>query len=255
MLIAILFMPLTLSLFLFEKSISKFFILYVVESDLKKLIIIDEKLNIKDFQQARYNKSAKILFFIVLWPILRFDFYYLILILSLTIFTYKYPYLKLKRSFKKDISLVKYQFPIWLRQIQILLHNNNVINSLIISKPQAPSIIKSELESLIVELEKNPNNVEVFSSFMDKFNISEVNRAMKLLYRCYLVDKKESSKQLNRMIVTTTKWLRRERLSRQEDSLSIYEWIGILPLFGVTIIFLVLLTILITNIFGKGVSV
>lgn len=252
MIFAMIFMPLTLVLFLFEKSISHFFTTYVYESDLELYLTYKENQDLSVFQKKRYLSSSKILFFIIFFPILKFNPYFLVFIIALTAYAYKKPYLKIKREYKESLALVRYQFPIWLRQIQILLHNNNVINSLIFSKDFAPDIIKQDLEELIFVLSKSPNDVTAFTAFMDQFNISEINRAMKLLYRCYIVDKNESSKQLNRLIATTTKWIRQERLERQEDKMSFYEWVGIMPLLGVTFIFLIMMASLLANIFGKG---
>ncbi len=252
MLIAMIFMPLTLTLFLFEKTISDFFISYVYEKDCKHYLNFAKCNDLQQFQNNRYIKSSKFLFFIIFWPILKFNYYYLIAIIALTFFVYKQPYWRLKREYKQKLALVRYQFPIWLRQIQILLHNNNVINSLILSQSQAPDIIKADLQKLIDILNKSPNNVLAFGNFMEQFKISEINRAMKLLYRCYVVDKTESSQQLNRMIASTTKWIRYQRIERQNDNLAFFEWIGIVPLFGVTLIFLVLMASLLANMFGRG---
>lgn len=253
MIFAIGFLPLTLGLFLFEKSISDFFITYVFEKDLETYLNHSENESLKEFQNSRYYDSSKVLFFIIFLPIFRFNFFYLVFILSATYYMYKRPYYKVKKAYAKNLSLVRYQFPIWLRQIQVLLYNNNVINSLILSKDQAPDIIKEDLEKLIIELEESPNNVYAFTLFMEQFNISEINRAMKLLYRCYIVDKEESSKQLNRMIASTTKWIRHQRLERQANNLSFYEWVGLLPLIGVTVVFLVMMISLVNSLFGKGV--
>lgn len=255
MMTAIIFIPITAMTFLFEKSIRNFFVNYVYENDLTKFLNYDNQIDLITFQINRYSKSSKILIALVFLPLLNFNLYLLFLILSLTYFIYKKPYWKHKKQYEKNFALVKYQFPIWLRQIQILLHNNNVINALIYSQDFAPEIIKKDLKQLINELSVSPNDVNAFIEFMDYFKISEINRAMKLLYRCYIVDKDESSKQLNRMIVSTTKWIRQERLERQQDNLSYFEWIGIIPLIGVTIIFLVIMASLITNLFGKGVGI
>lgn len=253
MVLAIIFLPISLTLFLFEKSISNFFITYVHEGDLKRLLIYQSKFELETFQTNRYIKSSKLLFFIIFFPILKFNLLYLLAVFTLTYFMYKQPYWKLKKEYKTNLALLRYQFPIWLRQIQILLHNNNVINSLILSQAQAPSIIKDDLEKLIAILNESPNNVVAFSEFMQHYKISEINRAMKLLYRCYIVNKNESAQQLNRMIASTTKWIRQERLERQDNNLSYFEWIGIIPLFGLTLVFMALMTILISNLFGKGV--
>lgn len=254
MMSAIIFIPITAIVFLFEKSIRNFFISYVYENDLVKYLNFDNKIDLETFQVNRYSKSGKNLILLVLLPLFNFNLYLLFFILALTYITYKRPYWKHKKMYEQNLALVRYQFPIWLRQIQILLHNNNVINSLINSQETAPTIIKKDLKLLINVLNESPNDINAFIQFMDYFKISEINRAMKLLYRCYLIDKNESSKQLNRMIASTTKWIRQERLQRQKDNLSYFEWIGIIPLFGVTIIFLVIMANLIINLFGKGVG-
>ena len=250
----LIFVPAVVATFLFEKSIKSIFVKYIFENELVKYLDYDKQTDIISFQKTRYEKSCKILVFLIALPVLKFNLYFLFLVLVLTFITYKKPYWTYKKKYKASVSLVKYQFPIWLRQIQILLHNNNVINSLAYSQTLAPSIIKDDLNRLIKALKLSPNDVNVFVEFMDYFNISEINRAMKLLYRTYIVDKDESSKQLSRMIVSTTKWIRQERLERQKDNLVYFEWIGIIPLFGVTLVFLVIMASLITNLFGKGVG-
>ena len=94
MILAMIFMPLTLLLFLFEKSISNFFITYVYESDLELYLNYQQNQDIKTFQENRYITSSKILFFIIFFPILNFNLYFLAAIVGLTYYVYKKPYLK-----------------------------------------------------------------------------------------------------------------------------------------------------------------
>lgn len=254
MLIYIFYIIMFFFLFFFEKSLRHMINNYLFEQDLKLLLETNSTSDFSAFQEKRYHKSSRVLLLLVFFPLLKFNLFYGIFVVALSFHYYKKPYLDLKRKFKKDLSLVRYQFPIYLRQIQILLYTNNVLNALILSKEYAPEIIVSELNLLIESLSKNPNNIQAFKDFMSQFKISEVDRAMKLLYRTYIVDKDESSKQLTRMISSTTKWIRQERLERQEGSIKSYEWLGIVPLFGVTIVFLVIMAALLNNLFGKGGS-
>ncbi len=235
---------------LFEKSVQNFILEYGYESKLDKLI---DKEAIKTFQLNRYKKVARILLLLLLFPLLNFDIRYFSIVILIAIYEYKRPYLKLKKDFDDNLSTLRYQFPIWLRQIQILLYSNNVLNSLRLSLDQAPEIVKQDLNNLIKKLEDNPNDIDAFTDFMSDFSISEIDRAMKLLYRTYIIDQEDTSKQLNRMIISTTKWIKDERVNRQEALLKTYEWIGIIPLFGVTIVFLVIMASLLTNLLGKGV--
>lgn len=238
-----------LAIFLIEKSIQVFIVNYVYEND---LVLFLKTESIETFQKKRYKKASRIILLLLLFPLLNFNMYYFMIVLVATYFEYKRPYIRLKARFKADLSLVRYQFPIWLRQIQILLYTNNVLNSLQLSMSSAPVIIISDLKHLIETLMKNPNDLHAFTDFMSDYEITEIDRAMKLLYRTYMIEQDDTSKQLNRMIASTTKWIRFERLKRHEDSLKFYEWIGIIPLFGVTIVFLVIMASLLTNLFGKG---
>lgn len=234
---------------LIEKSIRELFINHMFEHDLH-IVLTSE--SIVTFQNDRYRKSSRVLLLLLLLPILDFNKAYLIIVIVCASIEYKRPYLVLKKKFDKKLSLVRYQFPIWLRQIQILLYSNNVLNSLRLSLPSAPVIIKKDLILLINTLTNNPNDLAAFVDFMSEYKINEIDRAMKLLYRTYMVEQEDTSKQLNRMITTTTKWIRFERVQSNEENLKFYEWIGIIPLFGVTVVFLVIMASLLTNLFGKG---
>ncbi len=77
---------------------------------------------------------------------------------------------------------------------------------------------------------------------------------MKLLYRYNTVGKEDAYVQFNRMIQTTTKWLRSERSSRAESKLMFFQWWGMLPLLGVTVLFMAIMFEIIINLFGEGVK-
>lgn len=251
MLIYLYYVVFILAVLLFEKSLQSFMIVYAFEDDLK--ILLKDK-ELQSFQESRYKKSSRVLLLLIVLPLMKFNLFYFILVCGVSFFEYKRPYLKLKQEFNQELSLVKYQFPIWLRQIQILLYTNNVLNAMIFSYDSAPSIIKDELQILINSLKENPNDLNAFLYFMSEYKINEIDRAMKLLYRTYIIDQSDTSKQLNRMIASTTKWIRFERLNRHEESIKTYEWIGIIPLLGVTLVFLVIMASLLNNLFGKGVT-
>ena len=72
---------------------------------------------------------------------------------------------------------------------------------------------------------------------------------MKLLYRYNTIGKDDAYHQFNRMIQTTTKWLRSEREQHHQDSLAIYEWFAMIPLIGVTILFLAIMCDVIITMF------
>lgn len=129
----------------------------------------------------------------------------------------------------------------------MLLQTNTVSQSLKLSYDYAPDLIKNDLKILIDGIDKDALNITPYLNFLKSYRISEIERAMKLLYRYNTVGKDDAYIQFNRMIQTTTKWLRGERDEHHKNSLALYEWISILPLFGVTILFLAIMCEVIMN--------
>lgn len=239
---------------LFEKSVKHFVTSYVYEDNLMTILKQFNDLDFVSFQNKRYGKSSFILMLMMFLPLLKFNIYFALFCVVIALFEYKRPYILLLKQYNKQLSDIRFQFPIWLRQIQILLYNNNVLNAIEISIASAPVIMQDELNVLVEKLRVNPNDYNAFTQFMSNYNIQEIERALKLLYRAYVIEQDDATIQIGRMINSTTKWMRSERKNRQEDSLKLFEWIGIIPLFGVTVVFLIMMASLINNLFGKGAT-
>ncbi|HAM64103.1 MAG: hypothetical protein A2Y20_02025 [Firmicutes bacterium GWF2_51_9] len=172
----------------------------------------------------------------------------------LLVYRYESPYLKLKTSTRKLKSQIRYQFPIYLRQIQVLLQNNTVVTAIERSLVYAPSLFQEEVSHLAAQLRERPQDLDPYLDFLSFYELPEIARAMKLLYRYNTVGQADSYHQLNRMIQSTSKWLRDERISRRQSSLLAYQWWGMVPLLGVTLLFLTVMMNILMTMFGKGVS-
>ena len=230
--------------FIFNHQIDPYIISIIQEDDLN-LYVLDTN----EFMKLRLKKSKPILFLLIFWSIFDNSIFYLGIICSLFIFFLKKDYLDLKQKAKKKSNLLKFQFPIWLRQIQILLQTNTVSQSLKLSYEHAPELIKGDLKILIQEIDKDALNIAPYLNFLKSYRLSEIERAMKLLYRYNTIGKDDAYHQFNRMIQTTTKWLRSEREQHHQDSLAIYEWFAMIPLIGVTILFLAIMCDVIITMF------
>ena len=246
--IIILIVMILLLFFIFNQQIDPFNINIIQENDLD--LYVDD---INEFMNKRLKKSKPILFLLILWSLSEYSILYLGLIISLFIFFLKKDYLSLKQQAKKKSNLLRFQFPIWLRQIQILLQTNTVSQSLKLSHEHAPNLIKNDLHKLIKEIEVDALNISPYLNFLKSYRLSEIERAMKLLYRYNTIGKDDAYIQFNRMIQTTTKWLRSEREQHHQDSLAIYEWFSMIPLVGVTILFLAIMCDVIINMFTNGI--
>ena len=200
----------------------------------------------------RIRKSKIALIPLCLWSKLDYSFTFLFLILLIFIFLLKKDYWILKQNVKRKSRLLKFQFPIWLRQLQILLQSNTVAQSLRLSLDHAPTLIQNDLKKLIDEIDQDALNITPYLNFLSAYRLSEIERAMKLLYRYNTVGKDDAYLQFNRMIQTTTKWLRSEREEHHKDAMAIYEWFSMIPLFGVTLLFLAIMCEVVMNMFMNG---
>lgn len=147
---------------------------------------------------------------------------------------------------------LRFQFPVWLRQLQILLENNTVLVALQMSIPQAPTLLVSEIEQLIQRLEQDSQSYHSYVLFFQEERLHEVERIMKMLYRYQHLGQKDSFYQLNRMIESTGLWLKDERQNRNNQRIFIYQWWGMLPLFSVTILYMVMMYQVVITLFGRG---
>jgi len=197
-----------------------------------------EKENQKSWQRRRYDQSHRLRW---IWMIAigfngspQTD----LLFMSLILWSYWIPWLRLRSEVKHQIDLIRYQFPIYLRQLQILLQNNTVVKAIELSIPQAPPYLRTELKALHQRLLAEPGRLGTYTAFMGRLELSEIQRAMKWLYRFENTGQKDASRQFNRMIASTSKWLRQERQYAKQKRLMLSQWLGMIPLIGVTLVFL-----------------
>ncbi len=224
----------------------------VKEKDVDQLLKMTSSTSSKKFQDKRLLQSLSVVLLIVLSIYFQWQLLYVLIWVVVAIVLYKLPYIQLKNSFKQKVKQLKYEFPIWLRQLQILLQNNTVVVSLNHSQKFAPEIIRNHLAEFIVKLQLDPQNLRTYIEFLEEYECVEVERAMKLLYRYNTVGKQDSMKQLNRMISSTSKWLREQRLDRQDGQSQVKQWWGMLPLFGVTIVFITMMMQTFTTLLERG---
>ncbi len=229
-------------------------ILKIIEED--ELVAFQKVLSDFDvdlFMERRLQKVNRILINIIWIPLFRNRIRISLILFVASLFVYKLPYYRLKREVEKMREEIKMSFPLWIRQLQILLQSNTVAISLMKSLDRAPKLIKKELEELILLLNSEPTCYKYYAEFLNQYDLVQISRAMKCLYRCAVEGKKGSYKGLEQLSLSTSLWIRQKRNQRKEMRLMLYQWWGMLPLFGVTIVFLVIMANVITNLMGKEV--
>ncbi|MDD6451303.1 MAG: hypothetical protein PUF56_05140, partial [Lachnospiraceae bacterium] len=64
----------------------------------------------------------------------------------------------------------------------LLLQTENVQVAILTSFPDAPAVLKSDLDQLIRDLEQDPVSIHPYLNFLKDYTLPEVRSAMKMLY-------------------------------------------------------------------------
>lgn len=158
------------------------------ESDLDHLCLMSH-VETEDFQINRLKVALRTSLILPFLMFLRVSWSMQLLFIVLVVLVYRWPYMKLVKRFNGSIQRLRYEFPIWLRQLQILLQSNTVAVSMEISIPMAPLMIRSQLHVLIQQIRQAPQQIDTYTDFLSGYRLMEVTRAMKLLYRYNAVEK------------------------------------------------------------------
>lgn len=221
------------------------------EKDIQRFQIITSSINSQLLHKARYTliKQARYIFIPI--ALLKNELLAYVLACVGLFVVYKIPFWRVKYAVNKRIRQIRYQFPIYLRQLQVLLQNNTVTKAIEASLDQVPDLFKDDIELLHKRLLDNPMDLNNYINCMSQYDLPEVQRAMKWLYRYQSIGLSDVNRQFNRMITSTSKWLRQSRLASKDQSLALYQWWGILPLFGVTVVFLSAMLSVATSFFER----
>ena len=120
-------------------------------------------------------------------------------------------------SYKKVVKSVKVAFPEWITTMTLLLQNHTVFNAMKASMDNAPAILKPELEQLVDEIKKNPENIAAYQSFFAFLNLDEVKTAMQILYTLSETGNGDMKTQLHSLQSTNMKLKNVSEKIKQED--------------------------------------
>lgn len=97
------------------------------------------------------------------------------------LFQHRIGYSIAKATVVKQLYL---SFPKWLMDLALLLQNNNVYVSLNKSMHPMDVVMQKELKLLIKRIDTSPRQLESYTKFFKKFDVSEIYTCMK---KCYIV--------------------------------------------------------------------
>lgn len=202
--------------------------------------------------KSRYKRVKFIRYLLLIVLFTKDNIIVVSIIFIICLITYLFPSIILERKAYHKIKSVRYHFPIYLRQIQVLLQNNTVVKSIELSLEYVPDVLKHDIERLNEKIKVDPSNMDHYIDCMKHYNLIEIQRSMKWLYRYQNFGYKDAYSQFNRMLVSTSKWLRQARLENKKDSIQVYQWMGMLPLIGVTFVFISAMMSIVISLFERG---
>lgn len=132
-----------------------------------------------------------------------------------------------KNSVERELKI---EFPLWLRDIALNLHNFVVTRAIRNSYDTAPTVLKPYLYDFINEIEKNPNSIVPYQNFLNEYNIPNLSNVMRTLYSIKQLGEVDSQNQITSLITRNQKMLANAEKIRNEDSLTGIGFISLAPI-------------------------
>lgn len=130
---------------------------------------------------------------------------------------------------KQVLKALNIEFPIWLREIALNLHNLVVVNAIENSCDTSAEILKPFLNNFLLNLQKTPTSIEPYNDLFKGYDFPDAQTSMKILYTVQGMDESEMDRQVNSLIERNQELLGKSEKMRNQDSLSTLEMIGFVP--------------------------
>lgn len=139
------------------------------------------------------------------------------------IFTYKTD----KKRIQKEVNKA---FPVWIRNLVLLLQTNNVGISIQKSLLTCPRVMRPHIEKLLSEIDAKPDTDEPFMNFCNEYSLPDIKTTMSFLYYLSNFGSDEMLGQLDYIIKQNTYLTISEEKIRNSDSLSMMTVLILAPM-------------------------
>ena len=146
--------------------------------------------------------------------------YALICLLLLTFLIY-YPIMQIrtaKRTLKREINKV---FPDWIRDLSLNLQMQNVYVAIRDTTPNTPYVLRTELEYLLEQIDKDPVSIKPYYDFLSEFDIPEIATNMSMIYSLNKYGRADAEKQINTLIERNSKLLEKSEILKNKDEIGV----------------------------------
>ena len=148
----------------------------------------------------------------------------------------------------KEINL---RFPQWLIEMALLLQGNNVQVAIAKTVSDAPAVLQPELQKMIKKLKKQPEAMEPYMEFLEQFQMSYVQSAMKMMYAISEAGHGDSQEQVKIMVQRNGKLMDKAEKILNERSLAGISAVGYFPQITISLQMMVNMVVFMMVFLGK----
>ena len=136
-----------------------------------------------------------------------------------------------KRRVKKE--LLK-EFPAWLRDVSVNLHNMVGVNAVLRSYDNAPAVMKPFIEQFADRVEKDPVSIAPYDGFFGEFRMPELAASVKTIYSLQSQSREEAQRQVNDLTERNQELIARSEELRLKDTISGISFLAAVPMLAMT---------------------
>lgn len=146
------------------------------------------------------------------------------------IILWRQPYRSKRAAAKRCERELKKAFPIWLRELALVLQRKPVSAAIIESISTAPSILQLPLQKMEKQFEEDLISIKPYQEFVSEFEVPEISSAMKLLYAMNATGREDMMGQINALLERNAKLQEKSEELQEKDHIAICGFLVALPM-------------------------
>ena len=162
-----------------------------------------------------------------LFVLKKYVYVFIPLILGLlALFNKKRIYKKAYKTINKALTV---EFPVWLREISLTLHNLTVLNAIEYSQNIASYPLRKEIRTFLNKAKIDPTSIKPYNEFLEEFDLEDAKSTMKVLYAIQNIGKEDVKNRVSNLIIRNQEMLDKAETIRNNDSIGGIETLGYVP--------------------------
>lgn len=127
-----------------------------------------------------------------------------------------------KNLIKKEVEKT---FPDWIRNLSLNLQMQNVYVAIKETTPKTPYVLRTELEKLLTDINKDPVSIQPYNNFLAEYAVPEITTSMGMIYSLNKYGRADAERQINALIQRNDKMLEKAEILRNKDEIGITGFI------------------------------